>query len=250
MSFLKLTTQQPKSMADYLKTYFEVLAMNIHPIDQIELHKQTGEMVYSTLTNKATAAHQLQNSLNNISTQFQLEKASSQAKDTRIKSLDDLVIELGHDPKDVKATEKLIKKKNNNDIAALKKKLKVPPLHHPKIAEVLETQKEEELMDLVLKLNEQLKETEKELDNLIQSKQSELATPPQTVIPIVSIIVPSTLATALAPTIPLATTFPVTSTSVGTGTSTSTGTPTKKIVELIKAMEEMSIQATELKKLR
>ena len=59
MSFLKPTTQQPRSMADYLKTNFEVLAKDIHPIDQIELHKQTGEMVYSTLTSKAIAAHQL-----------------------------------------------------------------------------------------------------------------------------------------------------------------------------------------------
>ena len=166
MIFLKPTTQQPKSMADYLKTDFEVLAKDIHPIDQIELHKQTGEMVYSTLTCKAIAAHQLQTSLNNMSTQFQLEKASSQGKDTRIKSLEDLVIELGHDPKDLKAAEKLIKKKND-DIDALKKQLKIPPLHHPQIAEVMETKKEEELMDLVLKLNEQLKETEKELDNLI-----------------------------------------------------------------------------------
>jgi len=39
MSFLKPTTQQPKSMADYFKTNFEVLAKDIHPIDQIELHK-------------------------------------------------------------------------------------------------------------------------------------------------------------------------------------------------------------------
>jgi len=39
--------------------------------------------------------------------------------------LEDLVIELGHDPKDIKATEKLIKK-NNDDIAALKKQLKIP----------------------------------------------------------------------------------------------------------------------------
>jgi len=52
----------------------------------------------------------------------------------------------------VKATEKIIKKKND-DIVALKKKLKIPPLHHPQIAEVLENQ-EEELMDLLLKLNE------------------------------------------------------------------------------------------------
>ena len=73
---------------------------DIHPIDQIELHKQTREMVYSTLTSKVIAAHQLQNSLNNISVQFQLEKASSQTKDTRIKSLEDLIKELGHDPRD------------------------------------------------------------------------------------------------------------------------------------------------------
>ena len=116
---------------------------------------------------KPIASHQLQKPLNNISAKFQLEKASSQAKDTRIKSLEDLIIELGHDPKDVKATEKLIKKKNA-DIAALKKQLKIPPFHHPQTTEVPETQKgQEELIDLVLKLNDQLKETEKELDTLI-----------------------------------------------------------------------------------
>jgi len=104
--------------------------------------------------------------LNNTSAQLQLEKASSQAKDTRIKTLEDLVIELEHYPKDVKAIEQLIKKKND-DIAALKKQLKIPPLHHPQTTEVIERQKEEELMDLVLKLNDQLKETEKELEKAI-----------------------------------------------------------------------------------
>ena len=70
MSFLKPTVLQPKSLADYLKTDFEVMAKDIHPIDQIELHKQTGEMVYSTLTNKAMMAHRLQNSLSNSTTQL------------------------------------------------------------------------------------------------------------------------------------------------------------------------------------
>ena len=105
-------------------------------------------------------------------------------------------------------------------------------------------------MDLVLKPNEQLKETEKELDNLIQSKQSELATTPQNVIPTISIAMPSTLAVALAPTILLEPALPVTGTSVGTRASKSTKMPTEKTVELIKAMEEMSIHSTELKKLR
>jgi len=77
MSFLKPIVHQPRSMANYLKTDFEVLAKDIHPIDHIELHKQTGEMVYSTLTNKAITAHQLHNALHNTTAQLQLEKASS-----------------------------------------------------------------------------------------------------------------------------------------------------------------------------
>jgi len=39
--------------------------------------------------------------------------------------LEELVIELGHDPKDIKATKNLIKKKND-DIASLKRQLKIP----------------------------------------------------------------------------------------------------------------------------
>ena len=63
------------------------------------------------------------------------------------------MIELGHDPKEIKAAESLIKKKND-DIVALRKQLKLPPLIHPQTAEVIEKQDEEELMDLILKLNE------------------------------------------------------------------------------------------------
>jgi len=122
--------QQPRTLVDFKKIYFEVLARDIHLIDQIEFHKQAGEMIYSTLTGKAIVTHQLQNSLTNISAWYQLDKASSQEKDTRIKSLEDLVIELGHDPKDIKATKQLIKK-NNDGIAALKKQLKIPQLQHP-----------------------------------------------------------------------------------------------------------------------
>lgn len=150
MSFIKPIVQPPRTSTDYKKIDFEVLARDIHPTDQIEFHKQAREIIYSTLTGKAIATHQLKNSLTNISTKYQLENASSQAKDTRIKSLEDLVIELGHDPKDIKATEQLIKKKND-DIATLKKQLKIPHLQHPQTQEVSENQtRHEEFMDLVL----------------------------------------------------------------------------------------------------
>ena len=55
MSFLQPILQQPKTTTDYKKTNFEVLARDVHPIDQIEFRKQVGEMIYSTLTSKAMA---------------------------------------------------------------------------------------------------------------------------------------------------------------------------------------------------
>jgi len=76
------------------------------------------------------------------------------------------MIDLGHDSKDVKAIERLINKKND-DIVALRKQLKLLPLIHPQTAEVIEKQNEEELMDLVLKLDEQLKETKQELEKAL-----------------------------------------------------------------------------------
>lgn len=104
MSYFKPKVQKPRSTTDYLRTNFEVMAKDIHPLYQIELHKQTGEMIYSTFTGKAMMAHRLQNSLDNTTAQLHLEKASSQAKDNRIKSLELITIGLGHDPKDAKAT--------------------------------------------------------------------------------------------------------------------------------------------------
>ena len=78
------------------------MASDLHPLDQIELHKQTGEMIYSTLTGKAMMVQRLENSLNNTSTQLHLEKASLEAKGNRIKSLEEIIIGLGHDPKYLK----------------------------------------------------------------------------------------------------------------------------------------------------
>jgi len=49
------------------------------------------------------------------------------AKDTKIKSLEDLAIKLGYDPKDVKATEEIVRRKNA-DIDHLGKNLNFPPL--------------------------------------------------------------------------------------------------------------------------
>ena len=77
-------------------------------------------MVYSTLADKAMLAHQLQSSLDNTTSQLHWEKASSLAKDNKIKTLEEIIMELGHDPQDVKGVKALIKNKEE-DIAALRK---------------------------------------------------------------------------------------------------------------------------------
>ena len=62
----------------------------------------------------------------------------------------------------------------------------------------------------------------------------------------VSRVVPSTIATSLAPNIPPATTLPVKTPS----TSEAVVTSTKQTEDLINSMEEMKIQATKIKKLK
>ena len=115
------------------------------------------------------AAITLQDSLNNTSTQLQIEKASSQGKDNRIKSLEDIIISLGHNPKDIKSIEALIKKKDD-DIAALRNQLKLPASRHPQTQEVLKGNSQEEIMELLLKITERLGETEKGLEQDLQEK--------------------------------------------------------------------------------
>ena len=109
MSHFTPTVQQPQTAADYIRTNLEVLSKDIHPMDQIELHKQTGEMVYATLADKTLVNYRLQNSLNNTAAQLELEKASSHAKDNKIKALEEIIIEFGHDPNDVKAVQQVLK---------------------------------------------------------------------------------------------------------------------------------------------
>jgi len=135
MSHFMPTTLQPQSAVDYIRTNLEVLAKDIHLMDQIELHKQTGEMVYASLADKTLVNYRLENSLNNTAAQLELERASSQAKDNRIKALEEIIIELGHDPKDIKAVQALLKLRDA-DMAALRKMIKIPATLHPQTEEV------------------------------------------------------------------------------------------------------------------
>ena len=74
----------------------------------MDMHRQTGEMLLSTMTTTDMSLSKLKTTLSNVQSQLKLEKVSSLAKDNKINALEDFVIKVGYDPKDVKAAELLL----------------------------------------------------------------------------------------------------------------------------------------------
>jgi len=165
-----------------------------------------------------------------------LEKASSLAKDNKIKSLEEIIIELGHDSNDAKGIKALIKKKEE-DIATLRKQLKLPITMHPKTTEVVQEKAEEDMMDLLMKMNQRLSETEQELENTLQEKQGVSTSQPSQTAPTVT-TAPTTVTTAV-PSTGLASKAPSTSATVAAGNSN-----TRTTKELMEAMEDLKLQVS------
>ena len=210
MLVLQPTVPVPKIVANYKKVDMEVATNKIHELDQIEFHRQTSEMLYSIVTTKAISPYKLQNTISNMQDQMKMDKASLYAKDLRIKALEDLVLQVGYDPTNIKVAEALVKKKNE-DIAALRKQLKLPQGEHPQTKEVLQDQKEkDEMMSLILQLRAQIKEMEVQMDQVVQEKETFKEPVISTATPVIIAAVPYTLGEKLAPKEPLATAVPVT----------------------------------------
>jgi hypothetical protein len=100
---------QPKEITDYKRSTIVFDTKQVHPADQMDLHRQTGEMFFSTLAHASTTTSKLQVSLGNVQTQLKLDNISSFAKDNRIKSLEELVLKIEYDPSNVKAAEEMLK---------------------------------------------------------------------------------------------------------------------------------------------
>ena len=124
---------------------FEVDTKKVHVLDQIEFHRHSSEVLYSTVVTKAMSVTNLQNTIINLQDQMKLDKGSLYEKDLRIKALEDLILQIAVDPSNVQAAEALINKKND-DIAALRKQLKLPQSEHPRSKEILQEHKEKEDM--------------------------------------------------------------------------------------------------------
>jgi hypothetical protein len=143
LAFLQAQLPQPKEIIDYKRSTIVFDTKLVHPADQMDFHKQTREKVFSTLAHASSTAAKLQVSLRNIHTQLKLENISSFTEDNRVKSLEDLVLKIMYDPSNVKVTEEMIKK-NNVEIASLRKQLKKPPIEDSQAKEIVEAENEKE----------------------------------------------------------------------------------------------------------
>jgi hypothetical protein len=230
MAYLHALVSDPKVISDYKRTTFEFQAKDVHPTDQMDMHKQTREMISHTLARVATSAAKYRTTLRNAQTQLKLEKMSSFAKDNKIKTLEELVLKIGYDPTNVKAAEEMIKKKNA-DIAALRKQLKLPPTEDPQMKEIAEREGEnDEMLRLLMDQSAQLREMEAEMEKLLKEKEQM-----KTVEGITLSAIPiAGLSTAIVTTVPSATTE-----QVPEGT-----------IDLAKSMERMNLQESEISRLK
>lgn len=70
----------------------------IHPIDQMDLHRKSCEMLFSTMITTSMSLSKLRTTFSNVQSQLKIEKLSSLSKDNKLKSLEDIIIKIGYDP--------------------------------------------------------------------------------------------------------------------------------------------------------
>lgn len=66
MDFLRAQAPFPKASSNYKKVVFSYDANQIHPIDQVDIHNESGEMIFSTMTNIVMALLKLITALSKV----------------------------------------------------------------------------------------------------------------------------------------------------------------------------------------
>ena len=157
----------------------------------------------------------------NIQSQLKLEKVSSLAKDTKIQSLENLVLRMGYDPSNINVVEELIKKKNT-EVASLKKLLKLLASEDPMAKEIEETETQNsDMMKLIIEQNLQIKQMEEQMEKFVKEKEEAIRNI-QTLVEVVSLA-----------------TFPIT--KVSTSATTSATGITEGAEQITEAIKNMSI---------
>ena len=133
-------TQKFVVVSDNKVSEMEVKLDKISVPDKIQLHKQTGDVIYSDLLHATLKVTRLQYLVDKMEIQLKHEKVENKANLIQIKKLQGDIISLGTEPNNVQAMKNLLEDKDNT-IQVLKKKLKVPNTEHVQSLEFLHYRK-------------------------------------------------------------------------------------------------------------
>ena len=121
---LKLAMVSDKKVAE-----MDVRLDKISVPDKIQLHKQTGDIIYSDLLHAMMKINKLQVLVDKLEVQLKHEKVENKVNSIQIKKLQEDVISSRDEQGNAQAIRILLEE-NNNAIQVLKKKLKIPNSKH------------------------------------------------------------------------------------------------------------------------
>jgi hypothetical protein len=130
---LNIAVLEPKEQEEGHKGVHDLNA--VHPLDKMDLHRQTREMLNRDIMIATLGIKKLQAINENIREQLKNEKLANKTKQIRVEELEQWVMDLGDNPQDVAYVQALMKTKDTK-IEALKKRLKIPGLEHVQTLEL------------------------------------------------------------------------------------------------------------------
>jgi hypothetical protein len=125
-------------------------------MDKMDLHRQTGEMIFRDLMHTTTSMARIQKMEKKIKNQWKQEKVEISENKIRINELEKCIIDLGADPNDAKSVPAPIKSKDTK-IQVLKKKLKMHNVDHVQTLKLQEMKREKDLfLQQVVQINQRI----------------------------------------------------------------------------------------------
>jgi hypothetical protein len=124
---LSIALMEPKQQKKVTKVSIDLNA--VHPLDKMDLHRQTGEMLNRDVMIVNLGIKKLQVINEKLRNQLKNEKLANRTRKIRVEELEQWVMDLGANPQDVASVQALVKTKDT-EIQALKNRLKIPGIEH------------------------------------------------------------------------------------------------------------------------
>ena len=100
-------------VSDNKMSEMELRLEKISVPDKIQLHKQTGDIIYSDLLHAMMKVNKLQILVNKLEVQLKPEKVENKANAIQIKKLQADIISLGNEKDNTEAIKRLLEEKDN-----------------------------------------------------------------------------------------------------------------------------------------